>query len=417
MGVRHSIAAMRLLKSFAHAFRIPRLAKIIRLMIALAFVSLEMKAVGVSTDSSNFVKASLLVVSPGAEIYSVFGHCALRMECPSEGLDYCYTFEMESGLSGAVKFLSGQAKAGYAAVKTSRFLQGYAKEGRGVRQLTLNLTPHEKQELWRALDEEMMKGAYRHFNLIQNNCLSMSILLLESVLENEHIDFGTWPEPMTWVNGDGIRYLSRKAPWSEFIFMSLIGCEADTFWEQEYRMSPELIVPILRQARIVSTIGGSSRKALLRHGEILLPQRSVATPTRCTPTLLFGILLLVVLAITFAEWRYKWNLVPKWLDRILFVCQAVAGVFLLYVTVAAGLFGVHWNWYLIVFNPLPAVFWLCCRKRKIYRNLLGLYAVLLMAFIPVAWGVTTQADFAHMFIVAALAIRCAYAYINFKNEE
>ncbi|MBQ4138143.1 MAG: hypothetical protein II592_01175, partial [Muribaculaceae bacterium] len=33
-------------------------------------------------DSSNFVTASLLIASPGEALYSSYGHCALRMECP-----------------------------------------------------------------------------------------------------------------------------------------------------------------------------------------------------------------------------------------------------------------------------------------------------------------------------------------------
>ena len=58
-------------------------------------------------DSSNFVTASIIVISPGSQIYSTFGHCALRMECPSEDLDYCYTFESNPSAFGVIQYLTG----------------------------------------------------------------------------------------------------------------------------------------------------------------------------------------------------------------------------------------------------------------------------------------------------------------------
>ena len=42
----------------------------------------------VSPDSSNFVIASLLTITPADAIYSSMGHSAIRMQCPSESLDY-----------------------------------------------------------------------------------------------------------------------------------------------------------------------------------------------------------------------------------------------------------------------------------------------------------------------------------------
>ena len=43
----------------------------------------------------DFVVASLLVVSPGPAVYQVFGHAALRMQCPSAGLDNVFSFETD----------------------------------------------------------------------------------------------------------------------------------------------------------------------------------------------------------------------------------------------------------------------------------------------------------------------------------
>jgi hypothetical protein len=50
------------------------------------------------------------------------------MQCPSKKLDYCFTFEMESGLGGYLKFFGGQAKARFVAVPTKEYLTEYQRE-------------------------------------------------------------------------------------------------------------------------------------------------------------------------------------------------------------------------------------------------------------------------------------------------
>ena len=54
-------------------------------------------SVKVLPDSSNFVTASLVIISPTDDVYSSLGHCAVRMECPSHNLDFCFSSETETG--------------------------------------------------------------------------------------------------------------------------------------------------------------------------------------------------------------------------------------------------------------------------------------------------------------------------------
>jgi hypothetical protein len=368
----------------------------------------------VSSDSSNFVKASMLVISPGNAIYSVFGHSAIRMQCPSKGLDYCFTFEMESGLGGYVKFFGGQAKARFVAVPTKEYLTEYQREKRGVKQFTLNLTPHEKQELWRQLDNDMLAGAHRKFNLIQNNCASTSMLMIESVLWEEEIEFVKLPVQMTYLNGDLLRYYSRKSPWGQFIFMTLFGSEADVFWNQEYRMSPELLPEILNHAQIKSLQSGKSRPLLIGQ-TVILPGKDSVSKSTLTPILVFTLLLAFVVLVTIGERLWHWKRLPKVTDYTLFILQSIAGIFLLYVTLVTGLFGIHWNWYLILFNPIPLILWLCCRKRNGYAKVYLWYTCLLAVFIVSMPLVTTQSDTSHLLIAATFAVRCFNMYN--KNKK
>ena len=116
-------------------------------------------------DSSNFVTASLLVASPGEALYSSYGHCALRMECPVHNLDYCFSFEMkfDDSLQDYLSFFAGNVQSHIIAVPTIKYVDDYKKEGRGIKQYELNFSTHEKQELWRALDNDYIDEQFPDF--------------------------------------------------------------------------------------------------------------------------------------------------------------------------------------------------------------------------------------------------------------
>lgn len=406
--------------------------------------------VGQESDSAHFVTASMVVITPGPDIPSVFGHNAIRMECPSKGLDYCFSFEAEGGFLGYLKFFAGQSRAGFVPVPTQEYLAPYQREGRGATQYELNLTPHEKQELWRALDEDMLDGAHRKFTLIQSNCASMSMFMLESILDGEYFDFRKWPQPLTMINGKLLPWLSRRSPWGQFLFMTFLGSEADCYWEQEYRISPSLIIPVLRNTRIRKAApplqggeqaSGYGRPALTGASKVLLPMRNAydqASPL--TPNIFFGALLAIAVIYTIAAVvgrRRKMNKAQQDITTpVAAVTQSqtkaaslpfrgglgwglyfLVSLFLLYVTLVSGLFGVHWNWLLIPFNPLPAVVWLLWRRRPWYPKVWWAYAAVLAAFVAVVPWLTIQLQPAHYMLVATLAVLCVWRAMTPEATE
>ncbi|MBR6249426.1 MAG: DUF4105 domain-containing protein, partial [Muribaculaceae bacterium] len=358
-------------------------------------------------DSSNFVTASLLIASPGEPIYSQLGHAALRMECPVHNLDFCFSFEEEPGMGGILKFFLGKTDAHMIAIPTAEFLAEFEKEGRQVDQYTLSLSTHEKQELWRLLDNDYVDPEMRKFNYLQNNCSSVSLIALESVMDVEKIDFHGWPEPFKLVNGAGVRFLSRLSPWLEFWNTTFLGTESDVFWKQEQRVAPELLPDVIKKATIVST-DGTSRAMVIGEKQLLpLVNKFQASPV--TPTWVFGALLLIAVLITLAQLRWKFRWLPRMLDIVLMTLVTIAGLLLIYTSFVSGLFGKHWNWYLIPFNPLPLIIWLIWRKRKGYYKVYLLYTVVLVLFI-LATPLSEQLDLPHQLITATLAVRCLYNY-------
>lgn len=356
-------------------------------------------------DSSNFVTASLLVASPGEAIYSRLGHCTLRMECPTQNLDYCFSFETDITGNDYFRFFAGQSLGHIVAVPTREYLAPFQQEGRSVTAYVLNLSHREKQELWRLLDNDVVDESQRKFNFLTNNCTSISFHMIEDCLIEEQIDYH-WPDPMNQINGDGIRYLTRTSPWLQFISLLLVGSEADTYWDNRNRVAPELMIPIEQQSSIVRS-DGTKRPVLTGERHELVPlTRPLPPASRATPTAVFGTLLLLVLLITLIEWKPGWRAPARVADIVLLTLQTTLGIALLYMSCVSGLFGTHWNWYLVVFNPLPLLLWLELRKRPWYHSVYWVYTLVLVLFI-IATPLSAQLDLPHQLVTATLAVRTA----------
>ena len=136
-------------------------------------------SVMVLPDSSNFVTASVLVASPGQPIYSVFGHCAIRMQCPAHHLDFVYSQSTNPDASDFFRFFAGKNEIAVLAVPTEQYLADFKRDGRGVKEYELNLTHHEKQHLWQLLDEAIMSNDLLHFDLLSDNCVNMTMVMIE----------------------------------------------------------------------------------------------------------------------------------------------------------------------------------------------------------------------------------------------
>ena len=362
-------------------------------------------------DSSNFVYASLLVTTPGEEAYSALGHCAIRMECPIHKLDYCFSFEMgtDSPWFNYLSFFSGQTPAGFLAIETADYVKNYKEEGRGIQQYELNLTTHQKQELWRYLDEDMVAGQHRKFDFIRNNCASMAMIAIQMKMWKEPIVVKKWPEHYKLINGDGLMFLTRNVPWLQIALMTILGSEADVYWDNEHRISPELIIEALSNA-VIQSEDGSERPALTGNHKILSEQTLFPKPVPVTPIWAFTILLALVCIMTALEWWLKWRMPAKVLDILLLLFQTMAGLLLLYMTVVTCMFGLHWNWCLLMLNPLPFLLWLFFRKRNGFQKVYAFYAVILLLFICVTPIITTQIITAHRLLAASFLVRCLSRY-------
>ncbi|THU31986.1 DUF4105 domain-containing protein [Niastella caeni] len=123
-------------------------------------------------DTSH-LRISLLTCSPGAELYSTFGHTAIRVTDSARRIDMVYnygTFD-DSDPNFYAKFTRGIMVYALSRHPYQQFLAAYYEEKRSVIEQTLQLTGDQKQRLNAALKlNALEKNRYYNYYFHTDNC-------------------------------------------------------------------------------------------------------------------------------------------------------------------------------------------------------------------------------------------------------
>lgn len=332
-----------------------RMPKILLLMLAMMMASaMPMLAKEQYVDpvfgdtidrtAEDFVTVSLLVADPGNYLYSVLGHACLRMQCPVFGMDYCFTYESESVQNRVGDFLAGKLMMGLMNLPVATYCNQYAELSRGVYEYKLNLPPQVEQNLWRILDEHVAKGTRLPYDYYHRGCATACVQFLHKALGNTSIAYDESLYEQAPTGRDLVKRATTDALWVRFFVCFIAGSEVDVPLHGE----KQLMIPVdLVTAWQKATINGE----LLISSEpnVLVEGKSQAKNGWFTP--LIAMLLVLVLSIA----NLFWN--KSYFDWLMLAAQTVIGAFMMYLICFSDLCCTSWNWLIIPFNILPAIFW------------------------------------------------------------
>ena len=130
----------------------------------------ETTAVASRADS---LQISLLTCGPGQEVYSIYGHTAIRVKNLATGDDIVVNygvFDMSKS-HFVLRFIFGLTDYTIVITDFSHFCAEYAYDKRWVKEQPLNLTPSEKLRIEEALMENYRpeNRVYR-YNIFYDNC-------------------------------------------------------------------------------------------------------------------------------------------------------------------------------------------------------------------------------------------------------
>lgn len=251
-----------------------------------------------AAQDEDFVRVSLVTIGPGNEVYSLYGHTALRLQCPPHGLDYCFTFEMALRPEEELKFFFSTAKAGFIAAKTDLFFANYRTKGRSITEQQLNLRPTEEQQLWRMLDQEMAKGAHWDYSFLTTNCSSMCIWMVEKALatEGEKIVYNRLPEAVGGTYRDLLNHISHDAPWARLFWNIRMGSKGSEQGAVNDKLAPALLQEAWADA-VISDTSGNVRPVFAGAPRHIAPQQFRVAPAPITPTMALVIAIILVTTI------------------------------------------------------------------------------------------------------------------------
>ena len=364
--------------------------KVLRRLLLLLTVLLpvgvfaQTDTVDVKQPAEDFVTASVCVASPGEEIYSALGHACLRLQCPTYGLDYVYSYESEDASHKVLDFFAGRLKMAVRAVPTSEYVAQYAPEGRGVTEYVLRLPIRVKQRLWQQMDARLQYTPVP-YDYMNRSCAVSVLDWLEEAIGKDSLEYAPWPEKYgrsrKEIGGDSI-----VNEWNHIFVCTFVTGEAnDVHIDNRCKVIiPSELVEVLQGAQAFGT-------PLMEDGcNVLQPTTKTVGPAKVTPLMLS----LVVLLLSLLNLRLH----KTWLRAVVLIPCLLLGLFVLYLVALSDLPCTQWNWLVIPFCPLPFLFW---KWRRLWT--------LPFAAVCVAWIVGLLlyphqvVDSAHLVLAAAMA--------------
>lgn len=323
---------------------------------------------------------SLLTCTPGPDLYSVFGHSAIRVRDVENGIDVVFNYGTFSfGPDFYREFAMGNLNYYLSVSSYENFEYSYVMEGRGIAQQTLDLTPEQEQSVFEFLDWNRQKeNRYYLYDYFYNNCSSKIRDVMEQVLGQENIQWPNLKEP----EGPSIRQLTDRylgpQPWGDLGIDIGLGAPCDVVpTSRQYMFLPDYLMMGFDGATLNGKPLVRATTVLLR-GEMPEIKHSIFNPVP-----LFWILLALIAVASFFAFRKGKKL--KGLDAFLLFVAGLIGIFVTFLWTATlhqaseENFTLMWAWP-FMWLVIPFTFFNSRFTRIFFLAYAAVLAIMLLGF-------------------------------------
>lgn len=302
------------------------------------------------------VEISLLTVGPGDEVWSLYGHTAIRYNDKANDEDLAINYGMFSFEKSCfiVRFVLGLTDYEMGVTSMEHFINSYGREGRWVVQQDLNLTREEKLQLTLAFNENIKpeNRVYR-YNYFYNNCTTKA----RDIIIN-HLNVSGYVSDIKW-SGNSYRSMIHQWTinhyWTRFGNDLLLGMGSDLKTEKKASFFlPDSVRKDFDNITLTNP-DGSKRKLVENKTWLIKPAKAtdLSTLTFITPTIVFGILFCIVFLLSIIQWNNRKNM---WLlDAVLLTITGMAGI-ILFIMIFSQHPTVRVNLQILLLNPLSLFF-------------------------------------------------------------
>ncbi len=344
-------------------------------------------AFSVQSQSTDSIRFSLLTCAPGTEIYSLFGHTAIRYENYTRRIDVVFNYGMFSFNTPnfIFRFVAGETDYQLGITPYSYFEAEYAMRGSSVYQQVLNLTQSEKERLLTILENNYLpENRIYRYNYFYDNCTTRARDKIEECIEGKVV----YPDSLSGKSYRGIVHeFTAGSPWDEFGIDLCLGAEADKEINKRQQMFSPFYMKYYASNAYIVDAGGTRRPLILDETKIVDVEPEEVQPGFVLSPLMCGALFLALCVVM--AWR-QWKTQRIWWgwDIVLYGLQGLAGCIIAFLF----FFSVHptvgSNWLLILFNPIPLLYlpfmvYKAVKRKKDYYHVGNMvYLTLFITILP-----------------------------------
>lgn len=309
------------------------------------------------------IEIGLITCSPHEEIYSLYGHTAIRCHNLSTGADYVYNYGVFNFKAPhfVLRFIFGLTDYELQCAPFVPFCEYYAQWGSMVTEQVLNLTDKEKCQLMNALivNSRPENKTYR-YNYFYDNCSTRPRNIIEDNVDGKVVYLPN--EDYAPSFREMIHQCTAKHPWAAFGNDILLGIKADRETTQrEQQFMPDNLRQDFSKAMIerngIRTPLVKEQRIIVKPGIQMVEEDFPLTPFQCA-------MLLLIASIAVSVYEIRKQRTAYLFDALLMLATGLAGC-VLFIMIFSQHPTTSINLQILVLNPLALLFIpSVIRKRK-----------------------------------------------------
>ncbi len=320
--------------------------------------SVEHAAIVPSADTIDRgnLKLSLLTCGQGEDLYTTFGHSAIRITDASLKIDKVYnygTFEYTDDIWFYVRFTRGKLRYMLDVSSYDDFVYWYIQEGRSVSEQNINLPQKDILKIVEFLENNLKPAnKFYKYDFYYDNCSTRIRDLFEHTLGKE----------MAWTleKSDGKtmrRHLNpyiKEMPWIKWGFYLTLGNVTDV--KADYRA--KMFLPFELEKSFDKAIykGSGSPRNLVSSKTILIEQKYTPKDDYLLDPVLFTLVIVLLIGCYVSHMQFYKDIYWKWYDLFLFTTVGLLGLLILFLWFFTDHQTTHWNYNLLWALPTHLIY-------------------------------------------------------------
>lgn len=395
------------------------------LKIVPLFLILLTQTVDAQVQLHDNAKVSLLTASPWHDVvYGLFGHTAIRVQDDSVGVDaiYNYGYFDSSQPDFMYNFIRGKTDYVLGVTTFDEFMFEYGFKGQQVYEQTLNLTPHEKQQLFNALYINSLPENMRYrYNYFYDNCATRPRDMIEEYVNGTIV---YQPTSKTQSFRDLLHECTVEHKWTKFGIDLMVGSPSDRVIDVREKMFiPSYLMGSFEGATMV--VNDTLSYPLVLESEVVLELNSELNnpgeQSIFTPFVTAFALLLLSIIVSLLQMANLNKVRPaKAYDTLLFGVAGIGGLVLFTLIFFSEHPATSPNWnfaWLNIFALVAAVlFWVKSATRIVYFYHFINFAVITL-FVLLWWLIPQELPIATIPFSLSLLVRSGTNIYTKRNKK